>query len=66
MNRTDFLKIFGLGTTGLVIPNTLWSQKPIKIYDNYVRGLQRYRFQKVKNQIKPGLELTLKRELPNK
>tara|TARA_R110001592_G_scaffold357190_1_gene659985 strand:+ start:4558 stop:4680 length:123 start_codon:yes stop_codon:yes gene_type:complete len=37
MKRSDFLKAFGLGTTGLIIPNTNWAQKSIKIYDNYTR-----------------------------
>jgi hypothetical protein len=38
MNRSDFFKVLGFGTAGLVIPNTTWSQKPIKIYDNYING----------------------------
>lgn len=65
MNRIDFLKIFGLGTTGLIIPNTTWSQKPIKIYDNYIKGLNHYKFEKVKNQLYMGVELFLKRENTN-
>jgi len=65
MNRTDFLKIFGLGTTGLIMPNTTWSQKPVKIYDNHVRVMQHYQFKKIKSQLTLGAELSLKRELTN-
>ncbi len=60
-----FLKVFGLGTTGLIIPNTTWSQKPIKIYDNYIKGLTHYQFEKVRKQLVVGQELQLKREITN-
>lgn len=66
MNRTDFLKAFGLGSTGLFIPKMGLVQQPIKIYENYVKGLQHYRFNKLKKSIKPGDALTLKREPGNK
>ncbi len=66
MNRSEFFKILGLGTSGLIIPNTTWSQKPIKIYDNYIKGLTHYHFDKVRNHLKQGEELILKRELTNK
>ena len=66
MNRSDFLKVFGLGTTGLIIPNTTWSQKPIKIYDNYIKGLTHYHFEKVRKHLIQGEELFLKREITNK
>ena len=65
MNRSDFLKVFGLGTTGLIIPNTTWSQKPVKIYDNYIKGLTHYKFEKVRKQLTVGVELELKRENTN-
>lgn len=66
MNRSEFLKVFGLGTTGLIIPNSSWSQKPIKIYDNYIKGLTHYQFDIVRKQLTVGTELYLKRELTNK
>lgn len=66
MNRSDFLKVLGLGTTGLIIPNTTWSQKPVKIYDNYVKGLTHYQFEKVRKQLSVGCELKLERENTNK
>ena len=66
MNRSDFLKVFGLGTTGLIIPNTTWSQKPVKIYDNYVKGLTHYKFKTIRKQLTVGKELLLKRETTNK
>ena len=65
MNRSDFLKVFGLGTTGLVIPNTTWSQKPVKIYDNYVKGLAHYQFDIIRKQLEVGTELQLQRETTN-
>ena len=65
MNRSDFLKVFGLGTTGLIIPNTTWSQKPVKIYDNYIKGLTHYQFEKIRNQLAVGQELVLNREINN-
>lgn len=65
MNRLDFFRTLGLGTTGLIIPNTTWSQKPVKIYDNYVKGLTHYGFEKIREQMTVGTELTLKRELTN-
>ena len=66
MNRSDFLKVFGLGTTGLIIPNTTWSQKPVKIYDNYIKGLTHYQFDTIRKQLAVGTELQLKRETTNK
>lgn len=65
MNRSDFLKVLGLGTTGLIIPNTTWSQKPVKIYDNYIKGLTHYQFEKVRSQLVIGEQLFLKREIEN-
>lgn len=65
MNRSEFLKILGLGSTGLIIPNTTWSQKPVKIYDNYVKGLSHYHFAAVRSQLVLGQELFLKREMGN-
>ncbi|MBW6482237.1 MAG: HIRAN domain-containing protein [Vicingaceae bacterium] len=66
MNRTEFLKAFGLGSTGLIIPKMGLVQQPVKIYENYVKGLQHYRFGKLKNNIKAGDLLVLKREADNK
>ncbi|TRX23045.1 HIRAN domain-containing protein [Flavobacterium franklandianum] len=65
MNRLDFFRTLGLGTTGLIIPNTTWSQKPVKIYDNYVKGLTHYQFGKIRNQLVVGQELVLNREIKN-
>lgn len=66
MNRSDFFRVLGLGTTGLIIPNTTWSQKPIKIYDNYIKGLTHYHFERVRKHLKEGEELILNREYNNK
>jgi len=65
MKRSDFLKSFGLGGAGLIIPRSTWLQKPIKIYDNYVKGLMHYHFESLKHTIKEGDALILQRELTN-
>lgn len=38
MNRSDFFKILGFGTAGLVIPNMTRSKRSININDNYING----------------------------
>lgn len=65
MNRLVFFRTLGLGTTGLIIPNTSWSQKPVKIYDNYVKGLTHYQFEKIRSELVVGQELVLHREINN-
>lgn len=65
MKRSEFIKAFGLGSTGLIIPNSNLAQKPIKIYDNYVKGLLHYKFDAVKTKIKVGEELQIIRDLDN-
>lgn len=42
MNRSEFLKSFGLDASGLLFPIGLLKDKPIKIYDNYLKGIQHY------------------------
>jgi len=66
MKRSDFIKSFGLGASGLIIPAHLAKQRPVKIYDNYVRGLVYYSYTKLENTIKEGDELLLQREADNK
>lgn len=66
MNRSEFLKIFGLGSSGLIIPKLTLIQQPIKIYENYIKGLQHYSFPKLKNTIKEGDGIVLVREVNNK
>ena len=65
MKRSDFLKTLGLTGVGIVIPNTILAQKPVKIYDNYIKGLVHYNYKQVKKQLSVGQELTLVRELTN-
>ena len=65
MKRSDFLKTLGLTGVGIVIPNTILAQKPVKIYDNYIKGLVHYQYKQVKKQLSKGQELTLVRELTN-
>jgi hypothetical protein len=67
MKRSDFVKGFGVGTMGLMLPkNQFFSNKPIKIYDNYLRGLKYYDFNKVSGSLKEGQELQLVRDSENK
>ncbi len=66
MKRSDFLKNLGLAAGGIFIPgNSYIETKNIKIYDNYIRGLQHYDFDTIKSNIKEGDELILKREQEN-
>jgi hypothetical protein len=65
MDRSNFLKVLGFGTAGLLIPNTILSRKPIKIYDNYIKGIPHYDYKTVFGLVKKGEPLTLKRELSN-
>jgi len=63
MKRSDFIRSLGLGASGVIIPNnTLINHQNIKIYDNYIRGLQHYKYDKVKKELKEGSQLLLKRE----
>ncbi len=65
MNRSDFIKSVGLGAGGLILPNSYIIGKPIKVYDNYVRGLAHYQFGEIKKSVKEGNELLLVREHQN-
>lgn len=66
MDRTRLLKFLGLGTSGLILPiNGLINTKSGKIYDNYIRGLMHYDFQKIKDGIQNGDEVQLVREPTN-
>lgn len=66
MDRPSFIKSLGLGTAGLILPsNAFINTRPVKIYDNYVRGLMHYSFSKVKGSIKEGDEIQLIRESDN-
>lgn len=66
MKRSEFLKSFGLGAGGLILPNAFIQTQTVKIYDNYVRGLHFYKYREIESAIKAGDELLLKREPRNK
>ena len=56
----------GFGASGLILPkNDLIEQKKVKIYDNYIRGLQFTQFNKIAEKIKEGDSVVLKREADN-
>ncbi len=65
MKRSDFLKSLGLGSAGLLLPKGLVQDKPIKVYDNYVKGLHHYHFKELKDTLKEGDALLLKRDDAN-
>ena len=65
MKRSEFIKNLGLGTSGLILPTALLKNKPVKIYDNFIKGMTHYEYKTVKAKLKEGTELILKRELEN-
>ena len=66
MNRNEFLKVLGFGTTGLIVPDmSFLSSKKIKIYDNYIKGIAHYDYPKLKSTLKTGDQLTLHRDFEN-
>ncbi len=62
MNRKEFIKNLGLGSGGLILPRELFKSAPVIMYDNYVRGLPHYSYEKVKAELREGAQLTLHRE----
>lgn len=65
MKRSEFIKSIGLGANGLILPKSLLLRNEVKVYDNYLRGLQHYQFDKVAKKIKKGDQLILIREPQN-
>lgn len=65
MNRIDFIKSLGLASTGLILPTNLLGKSLVKIYDNYIRGVQYYQYSRVKELLKEGDTLLLKHEKEN-
>src|SRR5690554_56284 len=68
MKRSDFIKSLGLGASSLVLPkddNSLLVKNPVKIYNNYVKGLPHYEFKHIRKQLKKNSPLLLKREVSN-
>lgn len=65
MKRAEFIKTLGLGSSGLILPTGLLKNKPVKIYDNFIKGMTHYKYTEVKKNLKEGTELILKRELEN-
>lgn len=65
MNRINFIKTLGLASTGLILPKNLLGKSLVKIYDNYIRGMQYYHYSKVKESLKEGDILRLKHEEGN-
>ncbi|MBI1221827.1 MAG: hiran domain protein [Bacteroidetes bacterium] len=67
MRRSDFIKGLGLASSGLILPGpkslslpNLYT-KPIKIYDNYLRGTHYYDLNRVFETLKVGDVAELKR-----
>lgn len=66
MNRSDFIKSLGLGMGGVILPKTsFFTTQLVKIYDNYIRGIQFYEFKKIAELIREGDEVVLQRDSEN-
>ena len=52
MNRIDFIKSLGLASTGLILSTNLLGKSLVKIYDNYIRGIQFYQYSIVKELLR--------------
>jgi hypothetical protein len=66
MERSDFLKVLGFGSAGILIPNiNALSSKQIKIYDNYIKGTAHYHYKNLIDKIKEGDSVLLKRDITN-
>ena len=60
MNRSDFIKSLGLGMGGIMLPNTSFlNTQMVKVYDNYLRGIAFYDFEKMSTTIIEGDEIFL-------
>ncbi len=67
MNRKNFIQALVIGAGRIVLPaHSIIERQPIKIYDNYLKGLVHYDFEKIKTCIKEGDPLKLIREKENK
>ncbi|MCH7400292.1 HIRAN domain-containing protein [Belliella kenyensis] len=72
MKRKEFLKVFGLASTGVLLPEVssakgspeAFHMRDVKVYDNYLKGIQYYDFSKIFKDIKVGNELEIER-FPN-
>ncbi|MEP0369277.1 MAG: HIRAN domain-containing protein [Cyclobacteriaceae bacterium] len=65
MKRSEFIKSLGVGATGLLLPAALATARPLKIYDNYLRGLPHYQYKKTEAAIKVGDVVALERDYKN-
>lgn len=65
MKRSEFIKALGQGSAGLLLPMGLVQDKPIKIYDNYIKGLHHYNFKELKDSLKEGDVLQFNRDAGN-
>ncbi|MGB0431987.1 MAG: HIRAN domain-containing protein [Bacteroidia bacterium] len=65
MKRSEFLNNLGLSAAGLLIPKHYATAKPIKVYDNYVRGIFHYDFVELRSEMKEGDEIEIKHEPDN-
>lgn len=65
MKRADFLKTLGLGASGLILPKMGIVQEPIKVYENYIRGITYYKFNELSTMLKSGSAVELTREYDN-
>ncbi len=65
MDRSDFIKTLGLGSATLILPQWGITSRPVRIYDNYLRGLAHYGWKEAKDHLQEGVALRLVREPQN-
>lgn len=67
MDRRNFITNLGFASGGLFIKqfSPMLADQKVKIYDNYIRGLQYYRYEQLAASLKPGQTVQLIREFEN-
>ena len=67
MKRTTTLPRLGLGANGVELPNGLTRVKhePVRVYDGFLSGLMHFGFHDLKDQLKSGDLLKLRRDYDN-
>ncbi|WP_369047728.1 HIRAN domain-containing protein [Tenacibaculum sp. UWU-22] len=65
MKRRDFIRSIGVASGSISLPTPFFHQKSVKIYDNYLSGLNYYQYKKIKKKLRQGTEITLQRDSKN-
>ena len=67
MIQSDLLNKLGLGASGVVLPNGLTRVKnePVRVYNGFLQSIMHYGFVDLKEKLREGDSLQLKRETDN-